>query len=178
LNFNPFRVVEHYFRQVVDAGLPGATDYQPLMEMVARIEPVIGFRCTVPSHCDLMCVNLLEDNGGGLWLIDWEYAGMSDWRQDLSDVSGYHDYEAEHDAELLRAYAGSVTKAGVAELRTLRFMILIRCALWGAAQKVSGELAQGNYDDWIEEWTERSRVYAVTEDFLRSITFLERRQRD
>jgi thiamine kinase-like enzyme len=59
----------------------------------------------VLCHNDPYHLNFLDD--GGLWLIDWEYAGMGDPLYDLAGIGLNLDREGRD--LLLRTYYGEVT---------------------------------------------------------------------
>ena len=171
-DFNPFSACRQYGAVSRTAGVDGGPPHAEADRLAARIERVVDFRCTVPSHCDAAWLNFLQEPDGRLWLIDWEYAGMSDWRQDLSDVSGYHDFGVDDDYRLIEAYRGSVTEADVASLRVLRFMIMFRSALWGLVQQAYSELDE-DYRSWTEEWLARTADYGNSREFTEHLAALE-----
>ena len=63
--------------------------------MLPRIEAALAAHPlpSVPCHNDLLAENYLDD-GGGLWLVDWEYSGNNDPAFELGNTCqelGYDD---------------------------------------------------------------------------------------
>jgi thiamine kinase-like enzyme len=88
----------------------------------------------VPCHDDLLAANLLGD-GGRVWLVDWEYAGMGDRYFDLGNLSINNGFTDANDRALLAAYWGEpCTDRRFAALRLMRSMSDVREALWGTVQ--------------------------------------------
>lgn len=74
----------------LESQLAGSAEPPGTLELAARVQ--VAFRrlaaCArplVPCHNDLHHQNLLDD-GGRLWLVDWEYGGLGD---PLFDLAGY-----------------------------------------------------------------------------------------
>lgn len=74
------------------------------MEIKDSIDRLTGVK-KVPCHNDPLCENWVMGKDG-LYLIDWEYAGMNDGMWDLADVSIEASYNEVQDRALLNAYFG------------------------------------------------------------------------
>lgn len=94
----------------------------------------------VAAHNDLLVANVLLDGGGGLWLIDWEYAGMNDRFFDLGNFAVNNGLDDAGDEGLLEAYFGDVTHGRVARLRLMKMMSDLREAMWGVVQQAVSTL--------------------------------------
>ena len=95
----------------------------------------------VAAHNDLLAANfLVEGDGGRLWLIDWEYAGMNDRFFDLGNLAVNNGLDDAGDEALLEAYFGDVTHGRVARLRLMRIMSDLREAMWGVVQQAVSTL--------------------------------------
>ena len=55
-------------------------------------------------HNDLVAENILQLAGGGVLLIDWEYAGLGDGLFDLAVVVQHHGLESGLAAHFLHVY--------------------------------------------------------------------------
>ena len=95
-------------RQVTmrDAGAKGL----PIQSGAAALE--LRQRCGRGRHGDLAQNNLLE--GQQLWLLDWEYAQLSDPLMDLACVLAYYPAAMRHRAEFAAAAGLSAQAAGEA----------------------------------------------------------------
>jgi thiamine kinase len=124
--FDPWRVAQAYLAQVRVA---------PPVEPLARLERCCEALASDHSagcivHGDLAQNNLLE--GSRLWLLDWEYAQLSDPLMDLACVLAYYP-AAEHQGAELAAAAGLGTASG--EALALRVYIYRALSwLWGLAR--------------------------------------------
>jgi thiamine kinase-like enzyme len=106
--FDPFAVIDHW-REILEqrgsrppARLGGLVD---LVAIAATERRILEQDELVLCHNDPYHLNFLDD--GGLWLIDWEYAGMGDPLYDLAGIGLNLDREGRD--LLLRTYYGEVT---------------------------------------------------------------------
>jgi thiamine kinase len=95
--FDPWSVAQGYLRQITATPAAG-----PL----ARLERCCAGLIRQPfgaciAHGDLAQSNLLE--GSRLWLLDWEYAQLSDPLMDIACVLAYYPVAVRHRAELAAA---------------------------------------------------------------------------
>jgi thiamine kinase len=103
--FDPWQVAQEYVR-VIQAARSALVPAQWLRETLdrlqracARLPDEAGSACIV--HGDLTQANLLE--GSRLWLLDWEYAQLSDALMDLACVLAYYPGAQRHSTELAAA---------------------------------------------------------------------------
>jgi aminoglycoside phosphotransferase (APT) family kinase protein len=134
--FVPYRIVEAYRAMAMSRGVVIPPEYGLAGAISRRIE----LACLTaplelrPCHNDLLNANFIDD-GARIRIVDWEYAGMGDPTFDLGNFSSNHELDAEADAELLRAYAGSVDRALLARLTLMRVLSDFREAMWGVLQQ-------------------------------------------
>jgi thiamine kinase-like enzyme len=171
--FDPVQVVKHYVSVAGERDYADQDAITALTPVLERVERVLDYRFDTPSHCDLMYVNVLEDLDGKVWIIDWEYAGMTDWRQDLGDLSTYHAYEPEHDRQMLEHYFGRRSDHDFAALQAAKFVCAFRLVAWGAAQVVNTGDPDGTYQEWTEEWLERTNRFVASDELEESLQRLE-----
>lgn len=72
-----------------------------------RLALAAGPLPTKACHCDTCAENFLLDNNDRMWLVDWEYCGMSDPLWDLGNLASEADFEPDMEAELFRGYFGA-----------------------------------------------------------------------
>lgn len=140
--FSPFRLVETYRAETLARGGEIPADFGAAAGLAARIEPAVQGpgHAPVPCHNDLLTANFLED-GGRIWIVDWEYAGMGDRFFDLGNMSVKNGFADDDDERLLAAYLGvPATAAQFAALRLMRVMASFWEAMWGVVQAVVSEL--------------------------------------
>ena len=73
------------------------------------MQTLYGYLCQdevapCPCHCDSYDPNFLLDRKGKMYLIDWEYAGMSDPGCDFGTFVACSDYSAEEAEHVLAIY--------------------------------------------------------------------------
>ncbi len=116
--------------------------YESARTLAARIGAALPLSEPVPCHNDLLAGNLLEaDDGSGIMLVDWEYAGMGHRLFDLGNLAVNNDFDEQADERLLAAYFGEPAGTGSrAALRLMRILSDAREAAWGVVQGVISEL--------------------------------------
>ena len=87
------------------------TDFEDMQEMEDRIEKIRGYldqdgvEKTI-CHCDSYSPNFLIDQQDKMYLIDWEYSGMSDPGVDVGTFIACSDYDMEEAGEIIKMYLG------------------------------------------------------------------------
>ena len=133
--FDPWSVAQGYLRQI--AAPPAAAPLAHLERCCAGLTRQTLGACI--AHGDLTQNNLLE--GSRLWLLDWEYAQLSDPLMDIACVLAYYPVAVRHRAEL--AAAAGLGAQAVGEELAQRITIYQGLSwLWHLAR---GEEAPG---DW------------------------------
>ena len=122
----PLPLLEGYWRIV--SGRPGA-----LKSRLALLHPRVLTRAReahrgslVLCHSDLHHHNLIEDER--LWLLDWEYAGVTEPAYDLASFAQSNDLTPAEQVLLLDAYGLPRTDAPRFDLHALLFDWI--CVLW------------------------------------------------
>ncbi len=139
LFFSPFLTVRTYLENArrLGAAVSPAVEcaVDDASELEARLVPYRPALC----HNDLLPANVMDD-GARLQLVDWEYAGVGHPLFDVAGLAGNCGLDADAEAELLRAYRGSVDEEDLRSLRILKAVSLLREALWGTIQTVASEI--------------------------------------
>lgn len=106
--FEVFEMAASYEHIILKNNVALYDDYAGIKQMVMDIKnsiDALGVNKKVPCHNDSLCENWVYGKEG-MFLIDWEYAGMNDGMWDLADVSIEASYGEEQDEYLLRCYYG------------------------------------------------------------------------
>jgi aminoglycoside phosphotransferase (APT) family kinase protein len=123
--YDPFQVIDEYTTQAHLAGagqsvwserVGGALD-------AARDASSRSSVRIVPSHCDLVPANCLDD-GSRMFLVDWEYAAMCDPAWDLAYFSLEAGLGAPHEGFLLASYADPQMTHGRVQVHKLLAAVL------------------------------------------------------
>jgi thiamine kinase len=133
--FDPWRVAQAYVRQIDAAH--GAALERPLQRLQALSAQLrTGQAAMTVVHGDLWQGNVLQ--GSRLWLLDWEYAQLSDPLMDVACVLAYYPAAERYRVELAAA-AGLDARALAAALSDRVFIYRALSWLWHLAR---GEQAE------------------------------------
>jgi thiamine kinase-like enzyme len=132
--FSGFRIVETYAATARGRGTSVPPAYERAHITAERIEAALGVPLPVLCHNDLLAANFLR-SGGGIRVVDWEYAGMGDRYFDLGNFAVNNELEAPQEEVFLAAYLGeAAAPRQLAALRLMRFMSDFREAMWAVLQ--------------------------------------------
>ena len=135
--FDPWRVAQGYLRQI-DAAHTAALE-RPLQRLRAlSAELHTGQAAMTVVHGDLWQGNVLQGARSRLWLLDWEYAQLSDPLMDVACVLAYYPAAERYRAELAAA-AGFDAQALATALSARVFIYRALSCLWHLAR---GEQAE------------------------------------
>ena len=83
-------------------------DMPKMREELVRLRGYLEADRVAPClcHCDSYAPNFLLDCAGKMYLIDWEYSGMSDPGADIGVFIACSDYTVEEAVEVIRMYCG------------------------------------------------------------------------
>jgi thiamine kinase-like enzyme len=150
-DFDMFRLSERYLALVDERGIAIPDGYREHLGQLPRIEAALAARPlpNVPCHNDLLADNYLED-GGRLWLVDWEYSGNNDPTFELGNTCQELDYDEAQATELCAAYFGEASPALLARMQLQMIMSDVGWTLWAAIQ---ARISTIDYDftGWAEE---------------------------
>lgn len=164
--FDSFRVVETYGATAAAHGVHVAA-FTRAKELADAIEQARGPQPLHPCHNDLLNANFIDD-GEGIRIVDWEYAGMGDLFFDLANFSINHELEPEEDEALLEAYFGAAREDDRRALRLMRFMSDFREAMWGVVQQGISAL-DFDFRAYADEHFERLERTAAEPRFRRAL---------
>jgi thiamine kinase-like enzyme len=142
-SFNAFRLGELYRDETVARGGTVPPLFVAAKAVADRIEGALTDpeHDPVPCHNDFLTANFLLGTGGGVTILDWEYAGMGDRYFDLGNLSVNNDFSDDDGVRLLEAYwAQPATERRIAALRLMRLMSDYREGAWGMVQGALSEL--------------------------------------
>ncbi len=118
----------------------------------------------VPSHCDPLCENFLDD-GDRMYVIDYEYSGNNDPMWDLGDLSVEGGFSNEQDDVLLRAYfGGDPPDDQRGRMVVYKAMCDLLWTLWGVIQHVNDNPADDFWTYTVGRF-ERCRTLMSSAEF-------------
>ncbi|WP_260074130.1 choline/ethanolamine kinase family protein [Phaeobacter inhibens] len=142
--FELFAMINGYMKILAtkDASLPEG--YAEVVAEAAPIRELLRNKpgTLVPSHCDPLCENFLDD-GRRMWIVDFEYSGMNDALWDLGDLSVEACMTTVQEQEMLTAYFGAPPSAAqYGRMVIYKAMCDLLWTLWGLIQHADGNPAE------------------------------------
>ncbi len=140
LVFWVFQVIRDYARTLRRDGSRMVEALPRLESVAADLEAAVGPVTIRFGHNDLLAANFIDD-GGRLWLIDWDYAGFNSPLFDLANLAANNEFALEQAAALLDAYfeqpADTTTRRGFAAMKCAS---LLREAMWSMVSELHSSL--------------------------------------
>jgi thiamine kinase-like enzyme len=145
-DFNMFAVQRQYLQVVRERGFRLPADYLDFEPYISRIAHAFSAApaATVPCHNDLLASNMIDD-GGRIWLIDYEYSGNNDPAFELGNIWSEGDLPLEALEHLVNSYHHGASRATIARARLWGLMSQYGWMLWAAIQAAVSEL---DFDFW------------------------------
>ncbi len=164
-DFDMVRLSERYLAFVDERDIAIPAGYREHLGQIPRIEAALAAHplATVPCHNDLLADNYLDD-GGRLWIVDWEYSGNGDPAFELGNTAQELEYDDDQVRELCAAYFGEASPALLARMRLQMIMSDVGWTLWAAIQ---ARISTIDYDftAWAEERWARAAAMLDGPDF-------------
>jgi thiamine kinase-like enzyme len=155
LFFSPFQASRTYVATSRRIGAELPSDIDEMLEATRKLSHTLSPYIPALCHNDMLPANVLDD-GGRVWIVDWEYAGMGHPLFDLAGISANCGFSDDQDVEFLTSYRGEFRPRDLYELRVLKVASLLRDALWGVVQTVASDL-DVNYSEYVRIYFEKYR---------------------
>ena len=153
---------------------PSRLGYDDLVPRVEDARKALAVRetGTVPCNNDLLAANFIDD-GGQIWIIDYEYSGNNDPCFELGNIWGECGMSLDALAELVTSYHGKVLRNKIARARLLGVAARYGWTLWGAIQHATSPL---DFDFWAwgMERYEWAAQRLTSRDFARLLEDVQR----
>jgi thiamine kinase-like enzyme len=138
--FRVFDVLRGYARTLERGNSRMTGDLPRLMGAADALERAAGTEAPAFCHNDLLAANLIDD-GGRLWLIDWEYGGLNAPLFDLANLASNNALDAAQIDWLLGAYDGRAPDARRRRaFAAMAAASLLREAMWSMVQEIHSAL--------------------------------------
>ncbi|WKX02156.1 phosphotransferase [Candidatus Mycoplasma mahonii] len=126
--------VDEYLKVIHDKGIiinEIENNYKPMIKLISKMKRIN------PVHNDIWSGNIIKDNTGKIWIIDWEYATMGDKHFELAyyiESESLDDYQIQI---LLDAYDGVENKDSYNKvlIQKYRKFVLWLIICWAYAQE-------------------------------------------
>jgi thiamine kinase-like enzyme len=170
---DPFEMLDRYHAIATEHDIAPPADYAWASGLATRIKDVTDFSLSAPCHGDLLPTNFID--GEQLFLVDFEYAGMSDPRGDLADLSAFNGFGETDDRILIESYFGALDSDTLMTIRVLRFISYLRAGMWSLAQEAVSQLDL-DFRAWAADQFAQLRKLGTEEQFLNDLRELEARR--
>ncbi len=159
-DFDMFATQRAYLEVVTSHGFRLPARYLDFGPQVERISAALDVRRerTVPCNNDLLPANIVAEDSGRVWLIDYEYSGNNDPCFELGNIWSEADLSPDHLEWLVTDYYGSARRHQIARARLLGLMSKYGWTLWAA---ISAATCTLEFDFWA--WGMEKYERAVAE---------------
>jgi thiamine kinase-like enzyme len=173
-DFDMFAIQRRYAAVIGQHGFTvpaGYHDLDPAFE-AARAALAARPAATVPCNNDLLAANFIDD-GGKIWLIDYEYAGNNDPCFELGNIAGECGLTTEALAGLVTHYYRRPLRNKIARARLLGLVARYGWTLWGAIQHATSPL-DFDFWAWAMERYEAAAAGFTSREFGRLLNGVQR----
>jgi thiamine kinase-like enzyme len=162
-----FDMIRHYTDVAHEVNAPIPPELASLLKEMDVIERATSVRPPrdVACHNDLLSENFIVDAGGKMWLIDWEYGGMTDPYFDLGDFVMEHAFTRDEQRLIIEAYCGHMDEGRFGRMMLYKVVTGVWWGVWAMIQKTVSHI---DFDYW--EWgmdriVDRSQVTVDDPDY-------------
>ena len=148
----------------IDAPMP-----ERLAAMLVAMEDVEAavLRNPVPAvacHNDLLSENFIIDGDGKMWIIDWEYGGMTDPYFDLGDFVMEHPFSREEERLIIETYCGTMDEKYFGRLMLYKALSAIWWGVWAMIQHTVSHI-DFDYMEWGMDRVGRAEAVVNDPDY-------------
>lgn len=166
LTFWVFHILRSYASFLGQQGSPHMMKLPMLMTEAMRLEEAVGEIPLVLGHNDLLPQNIIRDEGGRLWLVDWEYGGFNAPSFDLGGLASNSGLSEEAEAEMLALYLGRTPDQDwIRRYGAMKCASLLREAMWSMVSEITSK-ADFDYAACTDE--NLARFHAALDDWNRT----------
>jgi thiamine kinase-like enzyme len=140
LVFWVFHVLRDYSSSLKEGNSRHLVRLPELWAIAERLENAVGRIDLVYGHNDLLPGNFIDD-GGRIWLIDWDYAGFNSPLFDLGGLASNNGLSPDQEEWLLEAYFEvTVTDDLRVRYHAMKCASLLRESMWSMMQEIHSTL--------------------------------------
>ncbi len=161
-----FDMLRRYTKVAKDINAPMPDRLAEMLEVMDDIEKATAARPVpdVACHNDLLSENFIIDADGKMWIIDWEYGGMTDPYFDLGDHVMEHPYSREEERLVIDAYCGSFDERYFGRMMLYKIVSAIWWAVWAMIQHTVSQI-DFDYMEWGMERVGRAERGVADPDY-------------
>ena len=144
-----FPMLRRYTKIAREIDAPMPDDLEAMLKVMDEIEAATA-RDPVPyvaCHNDLLSENFIIDADGKMWIIDWEYGGMTDPYFDLGDHVMEHPYSREEERLIIETYCGGMNDKAFARMMLYKMVSGVWWGVWAMIQHTVSKI-EFDYMEW------------------------------
>jgi thiamine kinase-like enzyme len=161
-----FQMLRDYTKVAREINAPMPERLAAMLKVMADIEEATA-RDPVPDvacHNDLLSENFIIDANGKMWIIDWEYGGMTDPYFDLGDFVMEHPYSREEERLIIETYCGGMDERLFGRMMLYKIVSAIWWAVWAMIQHTVSKI-DFDYMEWGMERVGRAERGVADPDY-------------
>ena len=161
-----FQMLRNYTKIARDIGAPMPAELEALLPIMDDIEKATARNAPadVACHNDLLSENFIIDADGKMWIIDWEYGGMTDPFFDLGDFVMEHPFSREEERLIIATYCGEMDEGRFGRMMLYKIVSAVWWAVWAMIQRTVSKI-EFDYMEWGMERVARAQRGVDDPDF-------------
>jgi thiamine kinase-like enzyme len=161
-----FKMLRDYTKIARDIKAPMPDRLQVMLRIMDDIEEATARRPVpdVAAHNDLLSENFIVDADGKMWIIDWEYGGMTDPYFDLGDFVMEHPYSREEERLIIETYCGEMNERFFGRMMLYKIVSAVWWAVWAMIQHTVSQI-DFDYMEWGMERVARAERGVADPDY-------------
>ena len=155
-----FDMLRRYTRIARDNNTPMPPELESLLLEMENIEKATAVDppTDVACHNDLLSENFIIDADGRMWIIDWEYGGMTDPFFDLGDFVMEHPFSREEERLIAATYCGEMDEGRFGRMMLYKSVSGVWWGVWAMIQHTFSKI-EFDYMEWgMERMARAQRV--------------------
>ena len=131
-----FQMIRDYTAMAREVDAPRPAELEHLFAVGEVIEAAMERDKPSPTacHCDLLSENFILDGDGKMWVIDWEYGGMTDPYFDLGDFCVEHPLSVDEEKAVLTWYCGALDEHRYSRMMLHKLVADLWWSIWAMIQ--------------------------------------------
>ena len=153
-----FEMLRNYTKIARDIGAPMPAELESLLLIMNDIEKATARNAPadVACHNDLLSENFIIDADGKMWIIDWEYGGMTDPFFDLGDFVMEHPFSREEERLIIATYCAEMDEGRFGRMMLYKIVSALWWAVWAMIQRTVSKI-EFDYMEWGMERVARAQ---------------------
>ena len=161
-----FQMLRDYTKIARDINAPMPERLEAMLGVMDDIEKATARNQPrdVACHNDLLSENFIIDADGKMWIIDWEYGGMTDPYFDLGDFVMEHPYSREEERLVIATYCGEMNEQLFGRMMLYKIVSAVWWAVWAMIQHTVSKI-EFDYMEWGMERVARAERGVADPDY-------------